>query len=257
MKLDLDFVLYKGKTRLKDWWKEVESHFTSVQEAHNDLEDTVAAEKTKLSTEIAQRKNKDAELNARIDGEVTARTNADSALQSSMDSEAAARASADNVLDSKITAERNARATADNTLDDKITAERNARTTAYNTLSGRVAVVEGKAHTHGNKSVLDGITALDVEKWNGIKEQVTQTQLDAVASYLEEICFGFAEELDKLYTSIGITHYDGGIFGMPQDGAELDGGALDGEVLTALDCGGFEPYIISAEVNAVMDGGVY
>ncbi|MCI5605742.1 MAG: hypothetical protein MR413_08900, partial [Clostridia bacterium] len=46
MKLNLDFSLYKGTTRLKQWWKEVKAHFTKVQEAHNALEDTVSAHKT-------------------------------------------------------------------------------------------------------------------------------------------------------------------------------------------------------------------
>ena len=45
MKLNLDFSLYKGTTRLKQWWKEVKAHFTKVQEAHNALEDTVSAHK--------------------------------------------------------------------------------------------------------------------------------------------------------------------------------------------------------------------
>ena len=46
VKLNLDFSLYKGKTRLKHWWPKVKEHFTQVQTAHNALEDTVSAHKT-------------------------------------------------------------------------------------------------------------------------------------------------------------------------------------------------------------------
>lgn len=46
MKLNLNFDLYKGTTRLKQWWKEVKAHFTEVQEAHNALDTTVSTHKT-------------------------------------------------------------------------------------------------------------------------------------------------------------------------------------------------------------------
>lgn len=46
MKLNLDFTLYKGKTRLKHWWPKVKEHFTRVQTEHNALEDTVNSHKT-------------------------------------------------------------------------------------------------------------------------------------------------------------------------------------------------------------------
>lgn len=46
MKLNLNFDLYKGTTRLKQWYKEVKAHFTQVQEAHNALDTTVSTHKT-------------------------------------------------------------------------------------------------------------------------------------------------------------------------------------------------------------------
>lgn len=70
MKLSLNFSLYKGTTKLKDWWKAVKSHFEAVQTAHNALEDEVAAEKTRLSTEITQRTNDVNELQGYIDSEI-------------------------------------------------------------------------------------------------------------------------------------------------------------------------------------------
>lgn len=46
LKLNLNFDLYKGTTRLKQWYKEVKAHFTQVQEAHNALDTTVSTHKT-------------------------------------------------------------------------------------------------------------------------------------------------------------------------------------------------------------------
>ena len=53
MKLNLDFALYKGKTRLREWWKVVKAHFTAVQDAVNELD-------TDITTEATER--------ARVDG---------------------------------------------------------------------------------------------------------------------------------------------------------------------------------------------
>ncbi len=86
MKLNLNFDLYKGKTALKHWWGEVKNHFTQVQTAHNDLEDTVVAERAKLSTEITQRANADIALSNRINGEVSERAGSDELINQRIDS---------------------------------------------------------------------------------------------------------------------------------------------------------------------------
>ncbi|MGN0107966.1 MAG: hypothetical protein ACI4A5_09775, partial [Hominilimicola sp.] len=170
MKLNLDFSLYKGTTRLKRWWKEVKAHFTQVQEVHNALEDTVAAESEKLSTEITQRTNADIALSDRITTETNTRSNADTALGQRITAEENARMDADSTILQTIDDEISDRQTADNTLQQKITAETTARETADNALDRRVKTVEEKAHTHANKTVLDGISASDIEAWNGIKQ---------------------------------------------------------------------------------------
>lgn len=327
MKLNLDFSLYKGTTRLKQWWKEVKAHFTQVQEAHNALEDTVAAESGKLSTEITQRTNADTVLQQKITAEAAARANADTALDGKITTEANTRSSADTALGQRITTEVNARTTADNALQQninteaenrqtadnalqqKITAETTARETADNALDRRFKTVEEKAHTHTNKTVLDGITEERVTAWDGIKEQVTQTQLDeaiaaeaaarenadhvlqgnidaeaaeraaadaaettarteadnaiiamlnAAKAYLEDMCFGFTDEFQRVYAAMGVNHYDGGIFGMAQNEIALDGGDFADEVTGTVDCGGFEPIIISTETGGtVIDGGTF
>ena len=137
--------------------------------------------------------------------------------------------------------------------------------------------VTAKLHTHTNKSVLDGITADDIAAWDSIKEQVSKTQLDeaiaaeeaertesdntiiamlnAAKAYLEDMCFSFTDEFQRVYAAIGVTMYDGGIFGMEQSDIALDGGDFTEETTGNVDCGGFEP--LTAEVSAVVDGGEY
>ena len=102
VKLNLDFTKYIGTTRLKQWWKEVKKHFEQVQTAHNALEDAVAAESTKLATEITQRTNADIALSDRINAEANTRTTEDNALRQGISGEATARTEADNEIKSSI-----------------------------------------------------------------------------------------------------------------------------------------------------------
>lgn len=243
MKLSLNFDLYKGKTALKQWWGEVKNHFTQVQMAHNDLEDTVVAERAKLSTEITQRANADIALSNRINGMIK--------------NEAGALAEADAEILEKIIAETAARKEADNALGEEIGGEANARETADTELTARIELVEYKAHMHANKSVLDGIDAERVSIWDSIKTQVTAAQLDALRAYFDELCFGFSDEIKRIYDAMGVTLYDGGMFGMMQEDTPLDGGSFADTELNLFDCGGFGKYGITAEVGAVVDGGQY
>lgn len=161
------------------------------------------------------------------------------------------------ILQQNINTEALARQTADTALQQNINSEVAARQEADNALSERAAALEGKAHTHPNAEVLDGITAADVEKWDGIKEQVTQEQLDAAIAYFEEIGFSLSAQFAMLMTALGVVVYDGGWFGEEQDGVSLDGGAFEDENLDLFDCGGFEPLSIGITTNAVTDGGTY
>lgn len=102
MKLNLNFSLYKGTTKLKDWWKAVKSHFEAVQIAHNALEDEVAAEKTRLGTEITQRTNADLAMSSRIGAEETARSSADTELNQKITAEAAARTEEDTAINQRL-----------------------------------------------------------------------------------------------------------------------------------------------------------
>ncbi len=102
MKINLDFSLYKGTTRLKRWWKEVLAHFKQLQEAHNALEDTVEAESEKLSTEITQRTNADMALSDRINTEKNSRESGYSELRGHIAAEASNRTAGDDRLQNQI-----------------------------------------------------------------------------------------------------------------------------------------------------------
>lgn len=71
-----------------------------------------------------------------------------------------------NALAHGISSEAANREIADMALDKKISDEAAARKDADAALDGRVKTVEDKAHTHENKTVLDGITAEDILNWN-------------------------------------------------------------------------------------------
>lgn len=119
-------------------------------------------------------------------------------------------------------------------------------------LSDRLSPVEATAHTHENKDILDGIDADRVLKWDeGSEGEVT------LAEYLEHLAEA-ERQFGMLWGLLGMTVYDGGIFGMAQIDIPLDGGSFDDTEFTPLDCGGFEPYVIpSGGVGTVVDGGTY
>lgn len=148
------------------------------------------------------------------------------------------------VAQANIEAETAARLSFDNDLQTRLSTENTERITADNILDERLATVEDTSHTHDNKNVIDGITVEDIENWNNIKEQVAQEQLDAVKEYFDELCFGFTDEFQRIYGAIGVTVYDGGIFGMEQSEIALDGGDFAEETTGNVDCGGFEPLAI-------------
>ena len=312
MKLNLDFSLYKGTTQLKQWWKAVKEHLTQTQEAHNALDTALNNEVTarsdgdsdlqeqldehterkagstvyshvKLSNSVTSTSGTDSAIaatpvavKAAYDKAVSG-VNAAAAVQKNLDTETTNRQNVDKALQQNIDDEAAARQNADSTLQGNIDAEALTRATADTAFSGRITTVENKAHTHANKTVLDGISASDIAAWNGIKEQVSKTQLDeaiaaeaaertesdnaikamlnAAKAYLEDMCFGFTDEFHRVYSAMGVTVYDGGIFGMMQGEIALDGGGFTEETTGNVDCGGFEP--LTAEVSAVVDGGEY
>ena len=65
------------------------------------------------------------------------------------------------------------------TLATKINGK--ADKTTVTALDERVKVVEGKAHEHTNKTVLDGITAEKVTAWDKVSEKANDTDLAAIA----------------------------------------------------------------------------
>ena len=270
MKLNLDFSLYKGTTRLRVWWKEVKKHFEAVQKAHNDLEDAHAKDKKtltdadasertaretadnnlgqRITDEATARQNADTALGVRITNETNARTDADTALGQRIDREAVARESADSMIDGRIDNEITARAEGDKALSDRI----NDETAAREELDERFEPVEKKAHTHENKDILDSIDADRVRKWDdGSEGQIT------IGEWLEHLAEA-ERQFGMLWDLLGMTVYDGGWFGMAQLDAPLDGGDFDDTALTPLDCGDFGKFVPSGGgVGDVVDGGNY
>ena len=194
-----------------------------------------------LKAEAEKRDKEYTALDSRIKQEASDREAGDTALGKRIDKEAEDRYAADTVLGGLIDKEVNDRINGDTALGGRIDA-----------LDGRLETVEGKAHTHDNKDVLDAIDADRVRKWDdGSEGQIT------LGEYLEHLAES-ERQFDMLWELLGMTVYDGGWFGMAQLDAPLDGGDFEGTEFTPLDCGGFEPYVIpSGGIGTVVDGGTY
>ena len=218
---------FDAKTLLSKWWTIVRDNFQSIQSDFN--------------THVSEFNTAKKDLQKQISNEVSARESADGALRQSIESEADMRSRADTALGERVDSEASERKKADSALD------------------GRLYAVEKKAHTHANQDVLDKINEESVEMWNAKSEPgVSQSEFGSFADYIENHMRSAAAAFGELWTAIGVSFYDGGIFGMEQTDASLDGGLFEDEELTPLDCGGFEPYVIpSGGIGEVVDGGVY
>ena len=124
-------------------------------------------------------------------------------------------------------------------------------------LENVVNTLQTLAHKHSNKNVLDTITEDRVAIWDKVKDLDKYFDYIDFKAFVEEIVYAYTNELQNLYTAIGITLYDGGIFGMEQNGLELDGGSFESEPKNSYDCGDFNPLELSAQVTSVIDCGTY
>lgn len=420
MKLNLDFSLYKGKTRLREWWKVVKTHFTAVQDAVNELDTDIKNEvndrKDAVRKEATTRANSDISLAGKISDEAIERARVDDVLfdnltdtAAAIAAETSAREEADRNHDNSISYEINKRQWADDairksklsffdfgaynvttktvensnaneqysetleaigsfekgsiirfsvsadcsevnipvvlydgylnehtahinishsftaghtytarvsaaptlgswtgphtvyyTIDgtadvitdndvsvgassaiiaettertrvdgvlfDNITdaaaaiaAEASAREAAESKIKSDITALKDASHTHGNKDVIDGITAADIEHLRELKVQVTEEQLNAVYDFFAEVAYAHDREMQNIYAAMGCTVYDGGLFGAPENDTQLDGGEI-GEVETGVvDCGDFEPFRCSCRGSdaIILDGGGY
>lgn len=260
MKLTFDF---SGKTLLKDWWRQVKTLFEETENAVN------AEESSRISGDNTLKEN--------IDAETAQRINADNVLRNNINTEISERKTAVNDAYSKavegvsaaaevrtnLEAEARLRKNSDSSIEQNLQYEISSRKSADSGLDTRVTALEGKAHAHSNKTALDTITADDIEKWNGIKAQVSKAELDNAINaevsererydlYSEGMLYGITDEIKRIYGAVGIVLAEGGLFGMERLDAALDGGAFDDADLTLFDCGSFE-----TAAAAVMDGGSY
>lgn len=134
-------------------------------------------------------------------------------------------------------------------LDDEI----NARGMLENVVNS----LQILAHKHSNKNVLDTITEDRVAIWDKVKDLDKYFEYVDFKKFVEEIVYSYNQELQNLYTAIGITLYDGGIFGMEQNGLELDGGSFESEPENSYDCGDFNPLELAAQVTSVINCGTF
>lgn len=142
-------------------------------------------------------------------------------------------------------------------LDSRLTAEVRERTGNEHQMWENIRILQSISHSHNNKTVIDTITDERVTLWDRIAELDSCFEYAEFKKFAEELLYGFTHEFQRIYEAIGITAYDGGLFGMNQTDIVLDGGDFTDEVMGAVDCGGFEPYRLTAEVGAVVDGGNY
>ena len=257
---------------ISDWLNKIKSAIYG-REVRTALYDSINAvnKETESNTESCKKLRTDLtdHSNAKATGSVSGHvTLSDSVSNTSNDSNSVAatpyavKIAHDKAVDARSAADSNRaalndevtkRSNADKDLSERI----NEQVKADEIMSGDINTLKSKAHTHENKEVLDGITSDDVEKWNGIKNQVTQEQLNEHAAYNDELIAGLMREIMLLQTALGIVICDGGLFEQDYDEIEFDGGDFDNEPTDEFDCGDFEPLKISTQVNAVLDGGKY
>nr|DAZ12934.1 MAG TPA: peptidase [Caudoviricetes sp.] len=173
MNLNLNF---NGKTKLKDWWKQIKTLFQQVQ--------------TDVNNETSARKSADTTLQQNIDKEATARGNADKTLQSNIDKEASMRSANDDALLSSINTEKTNRQEADATLQNNITSEANFRQISDKALQTSInnekTARENADNAHKNAVVLDhpdgSVTKnkLSDELKDGLHIHPNKTELDSI-----------------------------------------------------------------------------
>ncbi len=195
---------------------------TLVSQLENDSK---YVDETALSSEVSRREQTDktvADLAEQLSSEVTNRENGDAELKKTAD------------------------------------ADRDTQDKQNKTFTENIAALQKVAHSHENKEVLDEITDERVALWDTVKDFESELDLVDYKNYINDILFGYQREFALLYSIIGVTVYDGGIFGMEVDGEDIDGGDFDDEPESVIDCGDFEPITVSVgTATDTLDGGTY
>lgn len=118
---------------------------------------------------------------------------------------------------------------------------------------GNISKIQPMAHVHENKDVLDTITSSRVKTWDSKSEAGVKKE------YMLHILLNDRIRIDELYRMFGYMVVDGGVFGMGDVKAAVDGSAFGGEPQLIIDCGGFEERSILSTIknNSVLNGGIY
>lgn len=160
--------------------------------------------------------------------------NAAAEVQADLNAEILNRQNADLVLQGKIDTEADERRAADEEAQRRLSHEVSMRLSGDSVLSAQIVDLYRLSHIHDNMDILNSITDERVKAWD------SNVDFAEYKEYMKLTVFGIVNELKRLYTAIGVNHYDGGLFGMTYDEVALDGGSFGEEVSGVVDCGGFE-----------------
>ena len=146
-------LLLTGFTNTTDITNIIEE-FECVKKQFEELNESVSGATTNLETEIKNRISGDTELNKLITQEETERTKADSIIREDLENEISERKSADEAIYKRI---------------------------------NEYIPISGQSHTHENKTVLDGITAVKVAAWDSAEANAKKDIADKIAALDAEV----------------------------------------------------------------------
>lgn len=161
-------------------------------------------------------------------------------------------------LTDDLTVEIAARENGDIVLQDNIDSEQQAREDDVNAIMEYITELRALAHSHDNKSVLDGITEARVTLWDKISELDNQLEF---ADYKKDVLAMHTDnrrKLAEIYNMLGYTVIDGGLLGMGEPVMIVNGNAFEeSEAPVIYNCGTFESRKMHITQSVLLNGGTY
>lgn len=161
-------------------------------------------------------------------------------------------------LSDSLSAEIIARQNGDKVLQIGIDGERQSRVNAINTLMEYITALQELAHSHNNKTVIDGITDERVALWDKISELDNQLEFAEFKNDILKIHMDNRLKLAEIYSMLGYTIIDGGVSGMGEPVMIVDGNAFEeSDMSIVYNCGTFEPRTVKMTEYVWLNGGTY